>query len=141
MVIQMQENTLCSCFEVQKWNMCSSSQSFVSRASCLAVTVEVHQWVESRGKSSARVCLDGGQQGKGKEHLEGNWVLSSFSITFWWWDRWQYIWGDFPCLSIRDHIYKKKKNQRETNVNKWEAMLRAGKLYAENGWAWRVFQN
>jgi hypothetical protein len=31
----------------------------------------------------------------------------------------------------------KKKNQRETNVNKWEArvtnLLRAGKLYAENG--------
>jgi len=104
----MQENTLCSCFEVQKWNMCSSSQSFVSRASCLAVTVEVHQWVESRGKSSARVCLDGGQQGKGKEHLEGNWVLSSISITFWWWDRWQYIWGDFPCLSVRDHLKKKK---------------------------------
>lgn len=59
-VVVVQENTIHNCFKTQTWCMCSIAESFICRASCLAIAIEIHQWAEWRGKTFARMCPDGG---------------------------------------------------------------------------------
>ena len=63
--------------------MCSIAASFIGRASCMAITLKFIGELNQETKAMLEKGINGGEQGKGEEHFEGDSLLASIvTITF-----------------------------------------------------------